>query len=64
MSCHFDLKCFQEKDDNQTRKLKIATAIALFFMCLELVGGIVANSLALISDALHMFTDVGHSFSV
>jgi len=59
MSCHFDLKCFQKKDDNQTRKLKIATAIALFFMCLELVGGIVANSLALISDALHMFTDVG-----
>ncbi|MCB1080417.1 MAG: cation transporter [Chlamydiia bacterium] len=59
MSCHFDLKCFQEKDDKQTRKLKIATCIALFFMLLELARGILANSLALISDALHMFTDVG-----
>ncbi|QVL55135.1 MAG: cation transporter [Simkaniaceae bacterium] len=37
----------------------MATYIAIFFMLLELVGGIVANSLALISDALHMFTDVG-----
>lgn len=59
MTCHFDLKPLEEGNDKETRKLKIATFIALFFMLLELVGGIVAHSLALISDALHMFTDVG-----
>jgi len=59
MTCHFDLKCFEDKDNKQMKKLRLATFIAIFFMLLELVGGIVANSLALISDALHMFTDVG-----
>lgn len=59
MTCHFDLKCFESKNDKQIKKLRLATYIAIFFMLLELVGGIVANSLALISDALHMFTDVG-----
>lgn len=33
--------------------------IAFIFMIVEVIGGVVANSLALISDALHMFTDVG-----
>jgi len=59
MTCHFDLKCFENKNDKQINKLRLATLIAVFFMLLELVGGIVAHSLALISDALHMFTDVG-----
>ena len=59
MSCHFDFKCFEESNPHQTRKLKISLCIALVFMLLELIGGIIANSLALISDALHMFTDVG-----
>lgn len=59
MSCHFDLKCLEDHDDKQIRKLRLSVMIALFFMLLELIGGIAANSLALISDALHMFTDVG-----
>lgn len=59
MTCHFDLKPLEEGDDKETKKLKTATLIALLFMLIELVGGIVAHSLALISDALHMFTDVG-----
>ena len=33
--------------------------IALLFMAIEVAGGWIANSLALISDALHMFMDVG-----
>ncbi|MBS0648837.1 MAG: cation transporter [Verrucomicrobia bacterium] len=33
--------------------------IAVIFMIVEIVGGWVANSLALISDAMHLFTDVG-----
>jgi len=31
MTCHFDLKCFEEKDDKQIKKLRKATFIALFF---------------------------------
>lgn len=41
------------------KALNAALIIAIIFMVIEVIGGIVANSLALISDALHMFTDVG-----
>ncbi len=41
------------------KALNIALVIAFIFMLVEVVGGIIANSLALISDALHLFTDVG-----
>lgn len=41
------------------KALNRALGIAIIFMIVEIVGGIVANSLALISDALHMFTDIG-----
>ncbi len=43
----------------QGKALYTAIAIAFFFMLVEVVGGVVASSLALISDALHLFTDVG-----
>lgn len=38
---------------------KKALVIGLLFMLVEVVGGVVANSLALITDALHLSTDVG-----
>ncbi len=41
------------------KALYISIAIAALFMIIEVVGGWLANSLALISDALHLFTDVG-----
>lgn len=41
-----------------TRPLILALAITASFAVFELVGGVLANSLALISDAGHMFTDV------
>jgi cobalt-zinc-cadmium efflux system protein len=41
---------------NETR-LRIALAITLLFMVVEVVGGLVAGSLALIADAVHMLTD-------
>ncbi|KQW36873.1 cation diffusion facilitator family transporter [Rhizobacter sp. Root404] len=40
------------------RSLKIALALTMAFLIVELVGGVVTKSLALISDAAHMFTDV------
>jgi cobalt-zinc-cadmium efflux system protein len=36
-----------------------AILITIVFMCVELIGGWLSNSLALISDAAHMLTDVG-----
>jgi cobalt-zinc-cadmium efflux system protein len=42
-----------------TRYLKIALALILSFMLAEVVAGILAGSLALLSDAAHMLTDAG-----
>lgn len=39
------------------RALKIALALTSTFLLAELIGGILTKSLALISDAAHMFTD-------
>jgi cobalt-zinc-cadmium efflux system protein len=43
---------------NRTR-LRIALALILGFMAVEVVAGILASSLALLSDAAHMLTDAG-----
>jgi cobalt-zinc-cadmium efflux system protein len=40
-------------------RLKLALALILGFMAIEVVAGIVADSLALLSDAAHMLTDAG-----
>ena len=45
--------------DADTRMLAIALGINLGFMFVEVVIGIVANSLALLTDAAHMLTDAG-----
>lgn len=41
------------------KSLTIAMFVTTVILAAELVGGIVANSLALLSDAAHMFSDVG-----
>ncbi len=43
--------------DADSRKLAIALSLIVGFMAVELAVGIVASSLALISDAAHMLTD-------
>mmetsp|Transcript_79505 Transcript_79505/g.212543 ORF Transcript_79505/g.212543 Transcript_79505/m.212543 type:complete len:388 (+) Transcript_79505:40-1203(+) len=48
-----------EEDRENQDKLTKAVYCALFFMCVEIVGGIAANSLAVITDAAHMLSDVG-----
>lgn len=42
-----------------SRALTRAMLVTILFMVVELVGGWYANSLALISDGVHMLTDVG-----
>jgi cobalt-zinc-cadmium efflux system protein len=45
--------------DADRRALAIALALIVGFMCVEVVVGIAARSLALLSDAAHMLTDAG-----
>jgi cobalt-zinc-cadmium efflux system protein len=45
--------------DADGRKLAIALALIAGFMCVEVAVGIVAGSLAVLSDAAHMLTDAG-----
>jgi cobalt-zinc-cadmium efflux system protein len=45
--------------DADGRKLALALALIVGFMCVEVVVGILARSLALLSDAAHMLTDAG-----
>jgi cobalt-zinc-cadmium efflux system protein len=45
--------------DADRRWLGIALALILAFMAVEVVAGILASSLALLSDAAHMLTDAG-----
>lgn len=45
--------------DADRGKLRIALALIVGFMAVEVVVGILANSLALLSDAAHMLTDAG-----
>ncbi len=48
------------RDRSAKRKpLAIALAITTVFLIVEIIGGIVTNSLALLADAGHMATDIG-----
>ena len=44
---------------NETRRLKWALTISLLYFFAELIAGFMTNSLALLSDAGHMLSDVG-----
>jgi cobalt-zinc-cadmium efflux system protein len=46
-------------DDTNRRRLTVALLLIVAFMCGEIVTGILAHSLALLSDAGHMLTDAG-----
>lgn len=41
------------------KRLTLVLSLTAVFMIVELVGGVISNSLALIADAAHMLTDVG-----
>src|SRR3954453_20447651 len=46
-------------DDADARHITRGLALIVAFMAAEIVAGIVAHSLALLSDAAHMLTDAG-----
>ena len=43
---------------SETYRLRLALAITAFYFAAEVVGGFLTNSLALLSDAGHMFSDI------
>ena len=45
--------------NTDARHLRMALALVVGFMVVEVVVGVLAHSLALISDAAHMLTDAG-----
>lgn len=54
----FELPAENNIQKSVIRKLVISAILATIFIILEIVGGLIANSLAILSDAAHMFTDV------
>ncbi|MBS1272000.1 MAG: Cadmium, cobalt and zinc/H(+)-K(+) antiporter [Candidatus Marinimicrobia bacterium] len=52
------MSAYSELRDKNRRSLLLALCITAVFFVIELVGGFLTNSLALLSDAGHMLTDV------
>lgn len=56
-----EVHCHQDRgntvDKKARRKLIIASILCLLFMSVEVVGGVLANSLAIKTDAAHLLTD-------
>ena len=48
-----------KEGDIAFKKLGIVVAICFLFMIVEIAGGIISNSLAILTDAAHMMSDVG-----
>ncbi|KAG0613824.1 hypothetical protein M758_6G131900 [Ceratodon purpureus] len=44
--------------ESASRKLKRAVVFCLFFMGIEVIGGLYANSLAILTDAAHLLCDI------
>ena len=40
------------------KKLCIVTGLTVFFVVIEVLGGLMANSIAIMSDAAHLLSDV------
>ncbi|EOA23340.1 hypothetical protein CARUB_v10019420mg [Capsella rubella] len=59
-ACGFSASSSDAKERTASmRKLCFVVVLCLLFMSIEVVGGIKANSLAILTDAAHLLTDVG-----
>lgn len=62
LSWHFILEhCHKPRTEGQDRKarkkLLIASALCVVFIIVEVIGGLLSNSLAIATDAAHLLTD-------
>ena len=51
-------KTIKKKDNLALRKMVVVSLICILFMMAEIIGGLLANSLAIITDAAHLFSDL------
>jgi len=56
---HHGPRLGEARSADQVRRLRVALLITIAVLVAEVVGGLLANSLALLADAGHMATDVG-----
>jgi len=56
-SKHKHLKSF-DKESEDLRKMFYTVGICIIFLICEVIGGLIANSLAILSDAAHLFSDL------
>ena len=55
----------QTQRDDVQRRLKLASILCLLFLVSEIVGGLISGSLAVLSDAAHLFSDLmGFVFAI
>lgn len=47
-----------DKDKQVIHKLKCISVISFIFMTVEIMGGLMANSIAILADAFHLLSDV------
>ena len=47
-----------ERKDNKMGKLCAVIFVCLLFMTIEIIGGLIAHSLAILTDAAHLFSDL------
>lgn len=55
--CHSNNERSEGIDKHARRKLIIASILCVIFMLVEIVGGVLSNSLAIATDAAHLLTD-------
>ena len=48
----------KEQNKKAMRKLIFVIMLSIVFMTIEIIGGVIANSIAIISDAVHLGSDV------
>jgi len=49
---------FTDKESEDLRKMFYTVGICIVFILCEIIGGLIANSLAILSDAAHLFSDL------
>ena len=65
-TCMYNPKLLKKSNDKSAhRRLYMATFVAFAFLITEIVMGLMAGSLAILSDAAHMFSDIfGFAISI
>jgi divalent metal cation (Fe/Co/Zn/Cd) transporter len=60
-----ELEHDQSQRDDVQRRLMMASILCLIFLIAEIAGGLISGSLAILSDAAHLFSDLmGFVFAI